>query len=344
MRQQYSHILTLLFRHQYFRDNLFKSIQISYSESTAKLIQDLNIILKPFVGGIHVLVSNPDLLNRSNDADPIRLYINCEDPFYINYTELSTYNPTDTVLWFNNLDLTVNSDPENKDLKLHKEGFVSENEIIKLSSNTISIDKFQTDKEYNFTDVFKNEISTEFLSQSKSFSNHFVPSNLPEGIIYLFQEKQEIEKIYYYPKTIEKNPLGIVDLCTTTLLKQYKEQGKLNYTIAFNSKETIWKYFFVNPIYQKFDKLSIIDKGKEQLFSSPQKQYVHGNTEALVFESNNKLPLSEFSKNNFQLVDNYDKELRSGKVIIKNLAKPSPEQLYSDETKPNELVYSHIYI
>jgi hypothetical protein len=68
------------------------------------------------------------------------------------------------------------------------------------------------------------------------------------------------------------------------------------------------------------------------------------NPNVLVFESKNEIPLSEFSDENFQLVDNFDLGTHSGKIILKNLVKASPAQLYVDELQPGEKTYSHIYI
>jgi hypothetical protein len=44
-------------------------------------------------------------------------------------------------------------------------------------------------------------------------------------------------------------------------------------------------------VYNKFNSLSIINKGKEQVFNSPQKQSIHPNLEALVFESKSEISL-----------------------------------------------------
>ena len=71
---------------------------------------------------------------------------------------------------------------------------------------------------------------------------------------------------------------------------------------------------------------------------------MYKNPETLVFESKTKIPLSELADETYQLVDSFDPEHRSGKVIHKNLAKASPEQLHFDLTKSEESAYSHIYL
>ena len=169
-------------------------------------------------------------------------------------------------------------------------------------------------------------------------------SNLSQGLIIVHAGKQEVERIYYYPQAVWKKPFGILEIYTSTLLKHFREKGKIDYAVKFGNRQTIWKYFLVSSVYQKFNNLSIINKGKEQIFNGPEKQHVHEITDALVFESKNKIPLSENSEETYQMVENFDLTNRSGKIVLKNLPKASPVQLYRDETKSDDAVYSHIYI
>jgi hypothetical protein len=342
MRQSYSHLLTLLFKHRYFRDDLFKSVQISYAEGTPKLMKDLDIIVKPFAGGFHLMASDPELLKTINDTYPIQFHLFCNDPLYINYTDLPIYQLSDKLLYFNNISAV--SDPNGEGFLLNDEEFVGKNEVVQISYGRINISASNSGKEYSFTDAVGNEISSQFISQSSQNSNEFSLANLPQGIIRIYADKKEVDKVYYYPKAIWQKPLGIAEIFPGKLFTHFKDKGKADYSVVFNNRQTIWKYFLVSPVYQKFTNLSIINKGKEQVFNAPQKQHVDKNPEALVFESKIKIPLSELSDENYQLVDNYDPEHRSGKVILKNLVKASPEQLYYDGTKSKESAYSHIYL
>jgi hypothetical protein len=97
-------------------------------------------------------------------------------------------------------------------------------------------------------------------------------------------------------------------------------------------------------VYKKFDKLSIINTDKEQVFNAPQKEFVQSDTEALVFESKNTIPITEQWKPTFQLIDDFDLNLKTGKVILKNLPSASPEQMFYSGTKSGGTIYSHIYI
>jgi len=342
MLQSYSHILTLRFKHRYFIDELFKSVEITNDDETNKLIKDLDLIIKPFPGGFNLLTSQPELLKKASNASPLRFYINSKDPEYINYTELPNYKLTDKLLYFNNL--SVNQSVNNNSLLLHSGEFVGVSGIIPVSQSYITIPQFDSTKRYRFSDASGNEISAPNIMQVKPGGDVFSISNLPQGLFRYYKDSTELGKVYYYPTQIWKKPLGILELFTNDLLTQFKKGGTVEYVINFNNRKTTWKYFLISPIYQKFNKLSIINKGKEQVFNGPHKQQVQLNPDVLVFESKNELPLTEFSEENFQLVDNFDLGTHSGKIILKNLVKASPAQLYVDELLPGEKTYSHIYI
>lgn len=342
MLQSYSHILTLLFKHRYFNDELFKSIEITNDEGTNKLIKDLDLIIKPFPGGFNLLTSQTELLKTTHNASPLRFYLNSKDPEYINYTELPNYRLTDKLLYFNNL--SINSSTNNNKLHLHSEEFVGEKEITPVCQLYITIPQFDATRKYRFTDASENDISAQNIVQVKSDSEVFSISHLPQGLIRYYLDSTELGKVYYNPTPIWKKPLGILEIFTNDLLTQFEKSGTVEYVINFNNRKTTWKYFLISPIYQKFNKLSIINKGKEQVFNGPLKQQVLLNPDALVFESKNEIPLTEFSEENFQLVDNFDLGTHSGKIILKNLVKASPAQLYVDEMHPGEKTYSHIYL
>ena len=342
MQQPFNHILTILFKHQYFSENHFKSIIITFERETAKLLRNLNVVIKSFPGGVHLLTTDPELLNATDESEPIRLLLNCKDDTFINYTELPLYNPGTNLLYFNNLN--PNTKTKDNSLLLHETGFVAQNDVVPVSNGKITIPQFDTKKKYVFTDVAGNEIASQNIQQTVSGSGIFNLFNFPEGLIYIKDENKVIGKVFCYTNTVWKKPLGILEILPGKLFKHFKEKGKVDYSINFNNRQTVWKYFLVDPVFQKFNNLTIINKAKEQVFKTPEKKQFNEQMEALVFESKNKIPISEFSNNTFQLVDSYDPKLKSGKVILKNLANASPDLLYRDETNSNENIYSHIFI
>jgi len=250
MEQKYRQVAVLFFKHQYFKTKLFRSIEVSYDENTAKLATDLSIIIKPFPGGIYILSSNPDLLDTTAETVPLRLHLNCKDPYYINYTELPTYNLNDTLIYLNNL--ALDADANNDATKLHKEKFIGVENLVELNQGKINIPSYDPNQQYLFTDPFGREISKKYIKPSTNNPSEFIVSGMPQGAIYLTANTKVIKKIYYYPKRVWKKPMAIIDIYPSKLLEQYKESKKLEYIINFNNRETIWKYFFVSPLYQYY--------------------------------------------------------------------------------------------
>jgi len=342
MRQSYSHLLTLVFKHKYFREDLFKSIQFTLGEETSKYLNDLGLISKFFNGGLHLLASQPELLNSGQISRPIQVYLFSTDPLYINYTDLPNYTLAENLLYFNNLETKKDSNSENYNLNL--EEFAGEKDIVPVSYGKVNIPELHSGKAIDFTDALGNEISKQCVMQSPQHLNEFTLVNLPSGIVRIFANKVEIKRLYFSSKSIWQKPFGIVELFPNELFRHFSEKGKVDYAVKFTNRQTIWKYFFISPVYKKFTKLSIINKGKEQAFNKLDNQQVLNKIEDLVFESKFKIPLSEFSDENYQLIDNYDPQLRSGKVVIKNLARATPEQLHFNTVTSEASAYSHIYL
>lgn len=342
MQQQFIHILTILFKHEYFSDKKFKSINLTIEEESSQLLRNLNIIIKSFTGGIHLLTTEPELLNTLDETVAIRLLLNCKDGLFVNYTELSAYRPNDNILYFNNLN--TNSSINENNFLLTKNNFVTQSEVVPVVKEKISIPDFEPTKKYEFTDAAGIEITSVNIRPKSPDSGDYYIFSHNDGIVTVKEDKKEIGKVYNYTKDVWKKPLGILEIFPGKLYKQFKEKGKINYSINFNNRQTVWKYFLVDPVYQKFKNLTIINKSKEQVFKTPEKKPFHEEMEALIFESKNKIPISEFSNNSFQLVDGFDPKLKAGKVVVKNLANASPELLYHDETKSSETIYSHIFI
>lgn len=342
MKQSFVHIMTLRIKHRYFHDGLFKSMIVSLSEDSKRLTSNLGILIKPFPGGFHILTSEPELPGNFDESEPLQFFFQCTDPNFINYTDLPDYDLTDSVLYFNNK--TEFNDKTENGFKLHAENSAGENDLVQLVFEKINVPELNAGEKFRFTDAAGNEISSRNIAASIQNGNSFHIFDLPAGLIQFHSEKNGVKKFFHYSKVVWRKPFVVLELFPGKLFQQFAGKGKVEYSINFSNRKTIWKYFLVNPMYNKFQNLSIINKGKEQVFNSPQKQFVHPDLEAIVFESKSKIPLAEFSEETFQLVDNFSAGNGKGRVILKNLAKASPEQLYKGEGHLNEAIYSHIFI
>ncbi len=341
MGQVYQYLLTIVFQHRYFSDGQFRSLQVSCDQESILRLRNLGIILKSFSGGVHLLASDPGLLKGENHKTPIRLFLNCKDSYFINYTELVPYRPADTLLYFN--DLEVVSSAESTGGRLHKEDYVGARQVVSLSFGKIAPITFSPDKKYRFKDVLGNPIPDGNIRQSPHHPENFLVQNGTQGLILVFADGKEEERWYYYPQSVWKKPLGLIEIYAGALFERFSKNGPQEYRVNFDSKRTIWKYFLLDSVLRDFNHLSIIDQNKQQVFNPPQKEQVQ-DAEALVFTSKDKIALADFSEDRFQLVDQFDPELKKGKVILKTLPRASPEQLYRGDASSEESMNSHIYI
>lgn len=335
MEQTYQYLLSLEFRHGFFKDGRFKSLQITLDDESSRLCKNLGIILKPFHGGVHFLAQDPQLLNDVTLNTPIRIFLTCNDPYYINYSELPDYRPSDTVLYFNNLDSVPNA--QRTGLQLHQKDYIGQNDVAQLSFGKLAILNFDNNKTYHFEDIFENNVS-DYIRPSQNELGGFLVSNLLQGIIKVFANGQEEERVYYYPRSVWKKPLGIIELYAPALFEQYDQSEKQTYTLNFDTKKTIWKYFLMGDTYQELKKLSIVGSNEDTLFNATQNPQ-NEEDDHWAFESQNPIPLSEYSEVTYKLMNDGEEP-----PVIKSLPIASAEQLYFDNETSNESMYSHIYI
>ena len=338
MQQLFKHILDITLKHGYFKDEIFRSIHLTPTDDTLMLLRNLEIVLKPFSGGISLFAANTEVFKTIDvDLAAIRLYLYCNDPYYINYTDYNYKEPArhsllNTIVYFNNL--------RNSSL-LNKNEFVSEEDVVPLSFGKITIPEDDVTKTFVFKDSRGQLISGQHFRSVQSDQNiEFMISNLPEGLISIFEGNRQISEVYYVPTSVWKKPIGIVEIYIANLYDQHITTEKVDYIIQFKNRHTIWKYFLVDPTYQKFKKLHIIKGKNERIFGSPIEEDISGN-KAWVFMSNEKLPLLEYADAPLKLVNG--DEINSPD-ILNPLPWASPEQLFQENNNNTESMYSHIYL
>jgi hypothetical protein len=210
-----------------------------------------------------------------------------------------------------------------------------EEDMLRLSHGQFKIDKYDPDRAYVFKHVFDRAIPDQSIAMTDPDTGQMAISEIPQGVVCVFDGDTLVDSVYYYPKAVWKKPLGTIEIFTKALYHHYKNGIKVDYSINFDNRKTIWKYFLISKEYQKFNDLTIINSAREQIF-----EVERMDDESLVLTSKYELPLSEHSSDTFQLVDNFTPGQRSETVILQHLVKPSPDQLYRDDDK----LYSHIYL
>lgn len=347
MPQAYQHILTFTCNHQYFKDSLFRTINFSCPDGTLKLINDLGVVIKFFPGGFHLLSSDIELLASETRAYPFQFYLSSSDPYYINYSDLANFSPSKDLLYFNNLNAKYNT--ELKSLSLQDSDVIAQSDIVNFSHGSFRIPSFQNGTTYTFTDSSNTEISSAHIVRTPSEPDLVMLNDMAQGLVQVLLGDEIVHKVYHHPNSIWKKPIGTVELFYGEIYHHYKNHGKLHYKINFKNRETVWKYFISDPSFHKYEDLKIINKEKKIIFAAPEKTVTKNDSSILLFQSIEKIPLLEFTDDYFQLVEKFDEKLEYGKVVIKNLARASPDILYQENIDVNDLstsetFYSHIYL
>tara|TARA_R110002051_G_scaffold203205_1_gene269617 strand:+ start:489 stop:1568 length:1080 start_codon:yes stop_codon:yes gene_type:complete len=359
MEQTYQYLLSLEFRHNYFKDGLFRSIQVSFDEVTMQLTKNLGIIIKPYPGGVHFFASNLELLKGIPLTTPLRLFLTSNDPNYINYTVLNGYTPLSSILYFNNLhptkEVIIEADLPSEEkgsltkFNLHSEDFISKNEIVRLNFGSLDISKLEIPdyaigKQYNFKDIFGKNLKDHILKTNEE-TDQFYISNLPQGIIRIFSNEQEVAKVYYNPQSVWKKPMGIIELYLSKIDDHQQPENKLIYRLKFDVQKTKWKYFLVDSVYEKYKGLMIVDSSDKQHFTPSKEEKFQGKN-VRVIESTKEIGLAEFSNSIFQLKNKvYHDELETEAItVIGALPTATAEQIHFNDKNNKETKYSHIYL
>lgn len=282
MSQNYFHIATLQFNHEYFRDKIFKHVEFYLDEDSNTITKSLGIFFKPYTGGLYVFATNLIELSIENRAISFKVRFRSTDLDYINYTDLENYYLEDKMLYFNNLDSKFHV--INNTFLLHSEDFVSKNDI------------------KNIQEITKHGLRSQ--------------NNSTLG--------------------------GIIEIFVHELFRTYKTNSVANYVVNFKTRHTVWKYFIINNSNIKLEDLSINQKGKGVVFKEPTQETLANGQKALVFESNKKIPLLEYSEETYQLIDNYNSNLGPEEIIYNGLPIANPKQLKFNIA--NNTYYSHMYI
>lgn len=347
MNENFQHIATVSLKHSYFQKGTAKSIRFSIDEATRKRMRDIGIILKVGAGEFYLFSSTPSLLATESLEDNLNILFFNEDPYYINYTHLTSFIPSKEILYFDNLD--TKAGVENNTYVMHIEEHASKKDSTSISNDTLKIPSFEPHKSYIFKDANGMVIPKELVFEVQKNSGIYSISRLPEGIIKVYTEEDEATPIFttYHSQHVTwHKPLGIISLFTHRLFEDYTNHQKVDYTIHFSARKTFWKYFFMMDSETSYRTLTITHKQAGVLFERLQDEMLSDNKSAIVFQSIQSLPLQEKYENypelkGFRIVDETNEN--NPETLLK-LPVPSSEQLHIETSQNEELFYSHIYI
>lgn len=145
--------------------------------------------------------------------------------------------------------------------------------------------------------------------------------------------------------------LGSLKISLNDVLKYQNDDGVLNMQINYTARATQWQYYVINKSSVKLNNPSVTGN-PDVAFEAPVEVTIATGQAALLFTSgNNLIPLSEYPKYKFDLVnnstaipDNKISQKKTGKLIFKNLPNPQPNRIGSVVVNGKGQISSPIYL
>jgi hypothetical protein len=302
--------LEIVLNHSYFAPALFNKFSVVVSPSTRKNMSSNSILMKRNENQFVFLREK----KQEQDLYKGRLiyYIYSDDPYFVNYTDLSL-NYTDRALYLCNA--------VDRQFWLSAEKEISDMDLIEVRNSSFEYKSEEIDTTSKIE--LKNNSKEVLISFFGNEGTVRVDLSLEEeGKYFLYINGKNVLIFFYLKKMPIEGLIGIVDLDLATL------QGTIEnfrYEASFVARKTIWRYWLSMDPVKDGDLLNIKDEknqikfiGKEKNIKGPD-----GNNYC-VFESDTNLALKNRAENLFSLnsiVNGYEK------TLIKRLSAPTAEQI-----------------
>ncbi|MCH6236367.1 hypothetical protein [Cognataquiflexum rubidum] len=326
MQSVFSHIATFQYFHEYHAMKSADIFQLKIPKETQKILSNLNLIIKPFESGFHLLSGNSSLL--PNELKPLRFHFQVKDPLFWNYTELEGFYPQKNLIFHSNLFPTEENETETKGKLIDQNALFNIYKGMKFpfelitSQNPIVLDELG-----NSIEVDPNGSLGEEIEEEGSFT---LPSNT------------EVKKIYFFPDQLFVLPGMVFSLHIAKLLEDILSNYPISYQVNFKARATKWRYILADQDLNKKPSLGIKDLRTNSYTFTEKQIEINGPGTVRCFESDQEIILKNSATVDFQLVEN--SKLEEGeKIVISHLPTATPEYLHHEDSSPNH-IYSHIFI
>ena len=250
MQDNFLHIGTIQFYHEYFVKNEPYLFDMRVQNETKKALLNLNIILKPFNAGFHILAGDIDLLQ--NEWKSLRFHFFIRDPQFLNYTDLEGYSLQKNLIFLSNRLVFTSTDGNM--LKPHEQDFVGKSNISIIHSGKLLTEDEIRDQDPKIADESGNSIETVQIDSQ---------NNILEEGNYSISLNGNNNSRYLFPKAVFKLTNLVFSLYPDKLLQHYQSNKPVLYQVKFKSLSTKWRYIFIDPSFEKFPSLGIKDIKKD---------------------------------------------------------------------------------
>lgn len=206
------------------------------------------------------------------------------------------------------------------------------------SGITLKFSIQNTDTEFfNYTTDFNTDISSTYFL----FKNNYGSATAKKEKLHRddFVGKDDITTTSSGEDFFFEKPFGLINI-------QLHKELEQTLSISFTSNSTYWCYIINTGYLQELTQPAIIDKETKQVFNGPEEIQLNEKEIGLAFFST--APIAHMQRPNaiFQLVEEYEAEARTYKVILPALPRPSINHISSIKniTEQKKEKFSFIFI
>ena len=137
MRYAFDILTQVHFNHAYFTDNVFNGLNVTVTDATKRLLDNVGLMYKPFKGGFYILYDK-NFCNAARTRDEVlrdnllfEFTLTLTDPLFYNYTANVPQQIDKAVYYFSNHADATLAEP----VALHKGQYASVQDVVKLDDN-----------------------------------------------------------------------------------------------------------------------------------------------------------------------------------------------------------------
>lgn len=318
-------LLRLEITHSYYKDSRFRGAHLVPSPETAAVLRKWGILHRQ-VDSSFVLMCDTHTINGVKvpafmPFDQVKLVflLSAGDAYFSNVTE-TPLAESNAVLYFSNHSLNEEEDM----LLLHSGNNAGNAPSLVLQPLVFTVPVKQSGAIRTVTVTKDDEVVVQYEVEKDCGSCTVDLTNYGEGAYTISVNEKLLMQCYAIAGWVKA--IGIIEIfIDSTVPESYRiltpENGLANplYRISFMSRATTWTYLVQGKYPVKYQSMVIESIKSPVTFTSPQKITLLNGDTALVFYSNEPLPLTEKPLQYFQLKKN------EKSVLVNALPAPGPE-------------------
>lgn len=345
-----------IFSHNYYKDEEIKEIVVQPTVECSRVLYNQNIFFRKTKKGF-ILLCRADAGNTTEPFIPLdkkiklTFYLCFDNPHFLNFTDLPIDLRGNEIFYLSNLNNNVNG----SELLLSSDTsseYVSSNDKIYLCSQKFTYSGSSSNSSVNVEvkDIDSNVIYSDSADViGGKYQTWIDLTSYPPSRYKLKIDGAEVLDFYADSLLAGKKVFTLIEIFINggeangySLVDSSKNISAKKYSIKFNRRKTLWKYYVVTKNRTSITSadLEINHPDSSIIFSASTEQELSDGSTAIPFVSNKEIDLAEEAVTGIEL-----KTINgsgSNSITIENLPNPSVKNSVPD-TAANK-VYSEIFV